>query len=97
MPLQRRDVEMDQRSREMELSIYGKEGYEMVEGVTHLKYMGIPLDQSDNNWPLIHWKIRRLRNIWGRLVKILRGEEIDTHVSENFYRVLLQAVLLLGL
>ena len=88
---------MAQRSGDMEFSIFGREGYELVEGVTQFKYLGRPLDQSDNGWPKILRNTRRLRKFWGQLGKILlrEGGE-DTHVLAIFYWVVVQAVLFFG-
>ena len=83
-----------QRSGDMEFSIFGREGYELVEGVTQFKYLGRPLDQSDNGWPKILRNTRRLRKFWGQMGKILLWEGEDTHVLAIFYWVVVQAVLL---
>ena len=61
--LQWRDVELDQRSRELEFSLYGREGDALVEIVAQFKYMGIPLYQSDDDWIEILRNTRRARKV----------------------------------
>ena len=48
-----RDVEMAARCGEMEFSIYGEEGDEILENITTLRYLGIPLDQTDDAMPSV--------------------------------------------
>ena len=35
--------------------------------MVQFKYMGIPLDQSDEKLLAVFWKIRRAQKVWGRL------------------------------
>ena len=42
---------------DMEFSLYGREGDKMVEGVTTFKYLGHPLDQTDDDCPSIRQNI----------------------------------------
>ena len=46
-------VEMAARCGEMEFSLYGEEGGNMVEGVANFKYMGQTLDQTNDDWPAV--------------------------------------------
>ena len=57
---------------EMEISLYGVEGGAMVEGLETFNYLGLPLDQTDDDWPSIRRNIMREIMVWGRLEKILR-------------------------
>ena len=82
-----RDVGLAQRSGETEVSLYGIDVDELLEGVTQFKFMGIPLDQSDDYWTAILQNIRRSQKVWVRLEKILQQKGADTHVSEMFYQV----------
>ena len=47
----------------MEFSLYVREGSALVEGVTTFKYLGQPLDQTDDNWPAMRRKIKRARTV----------------------------------
>ena len=71
--LRRQNVEMFERCEEMEFSLYVEEGGELVEGVKKFKYMGKPLDKTDDDW-LEVW-----RNI--RLETLLKQKEADPKVS----------------
>ena len=51
MSPRQRDVDMEERCGEMEFILYGMEGGVLVEGVAQFEYMGLPLDQTDDNWP----------------------------------------------
>ena len=42
---------MAERCRDMEFILYRREGDMLVEGVANFKYLGIPLYQTDNDWP----------------------------------------------
>ena len=39
------------------------EGDERVENVTTFQYLGIPLDQTDDDWPDVRWIIMRTRSV----------------------------------
>ena len=54
------------------------------------------MDQPYDDWLEVQWKIKRERNVWGQLGKILRIERADIMVSEMFYREVVQAVIILG-
>ena len=96
MWLQQRDVDLDQISRDMDFSLYGIEEDDLVEGVTQFKYLGIPLDQSDNKRHSIFRNISRAQKVWGRMGNILRLEGADTLVLAVLYWVVVQAVLFFG-
>ena len=78
----------------MDLSLYGREGNTIVEGVAELKCLEIHLHQTYKDWPAIRQNMKRARKVWGRLESMLRSEVADTQVSEVFYRVVIQEVLL---
>ena len=54
------------------------------------------LDHSDDNWPAVRRNVGKARQVLIRLGKILRLEGGYLQVSEMFYWVVLQAVLLFG-
>ena len=76
------------------LRFYGKVGGEMVEGVVQFKYLGRPLDQTDDDWPAVRKNINRAWKVWGILRKILKSEGADIKVSVVFYRLVVQLVIL---
>ena len=77
-------------------SLTGEDGSECFEGVDSFKYLGQVLHWSDDYWMSVCQNIWRSRQVWEQLGKFLRREGADTIVSENFYRTLVQAILLFG-
>ena len=97
MRLRHRDVWMAERCGEIKFSMYGEEGNAMVEGVENFKYLGRPRDQTDGDWPAIRQNIMHTRTIWGRLGNLSIHKGADQRVTEMFYRVVAQTVLIFGL
>ena len=85
----------DRRLEEM-FSRTGKEEVERIEGLEVFKYLGRLLDRSVDDWPEVLRNIRKARQVWGRLGKLLLREGGEPEVSEKFYRAVLQAVILFG-
>ena len=77
-------------------SLTGDNGAECFECVDSFKYLGRVLHQTDDDCPTVLRNIQRVRQVWGRLGKFLRREGADPIISEKFYRVVVQAVLLFG-
>ena len=75
---------MAARCGEMEFNIDGEEGDERVENVPISRYLGQPLDQTDDNWPDVWKNIMHARSVWGRLGTLIRWEGAYTKVSESF-------------
>ena len=65
------------RCREMEFSLYGEEGYEMVEGEKNFKHMGRTVDQTDDDLPVVRQNIMHTRLVWGRLGTLLQREGVE--------------------
>ena len=59
-------------------------------------YLGRILHRADEDWLNVIRDIQRARQFWGRLGKLLRREGSDPIISENFYRTVVQAVLIFG-
>ena len=51
---------------------------------------------GDDDWPAVTGNLVKARKIWGRLSRTLRREGADNRVSGNFFKAVVQAVLLLG-
>ena len=64
-------MELANRVVEMKVSMYDREDYTLVEGVTQFQYLGRTLEHTDNDWPEVHQNIGKSRAVWIRLVKIL--------------------------
>ena len=54
------------------------------------------MDRSDNDSPSVLSNIRKVRQVWGRLRKLLWREGAELTVSEKFYGAVVQAVILFG-
>ena len=91
--LRRTDVDMSERCGEMEFILEEGEKEERVENVTMFRYLGTPLDQTDDDWRAVRRNIMRTRLVWGRLGTLIRPEGAEPRVAEMFYRVVVQAVL----
>ena len=81
MRWRRRDVEIAENFTEETFSPTGEDGAEIVEGVELFKYLGRPLDRSDDNWPEVLRSIRKARQVWGHIGKLLGREGADLYVS----------------
>ena len=91
-----RDVGVVSQCLEMELRLNREEEEETMERVELFKYLGRPLYQSDNDWLVVRRNIRKENQVWSRLGVILRWEGSDPITSAEFYRAVVQAVLLFG-
>ena len=77
-------------------SLTGDNGSECFEGVDSFEYLGRVLYQEDDGWPAVLRNIRRVRQDWGRLGKLIRREGADPILLEKFYQAVVQAVILFG-
>ena len=66
------------------------------EEVDSFKYLGWILNQVDEYWPAVLHEIWRVRQVWGRLGKLLSREGSESIILAKFYRSVVQAVLLFG-
>ena len=89
-------MEITEKCSEATLSLIGEDEAERIEGVGRFNYLGILLDRSDDVWPAFLHNIRKARQVWGWLGKILRMKGAETTFLEKFYRAVFQAVLLFG-
>ena len=74
----------------------GKDEAEVIEGVGSFKNIGRLMDWSDDNWPAVLHNIRKAMQVWRRLGELLCREGAYTTVLEEFYRAVVQAVILFG-
>ena len=49
----------------------GEDGANNIDGVDVLKYLGSHLNRSDDNWPAVLRNIRKVRQVWVHLGKLL--------------------------
>ena len=62
--------------------------------MTTFRYLGSPLDQTDDDWPDMRQNSMHASLVWGRLGALLRREGAYPRVAEMFYRAVVQVVLL---
>ena len=56
-----------------------------IELVSEFKYLGRILTATDDNWPAVVGNLRKARQSWGRLSRVLIREGADPKVSRAFY------------
>ena len=67
-----------------------------MEAVSEFRYLGRLLAATDDDWPAVAGNIKKTRQIWGRLARVLGREGADPKFSRTFYIAVTQAVLLFG-
>ena len=81
-----------QNSTERAFEAYGK----ALETVSTFKYLGRVMTAVDDNWPSVAGNLVKSQKSWGRLSWILSREGANNRVSGNFFKAVVQAVLLFG-
>ena len=81
-----------QESTEMAFEVYGKQ----LKMVPSFEYLGITLTEGGDDWPAVEVNLGKARKSWGRLQRILSREGADKRVSGNFFKAMVQQVLLFG-
>ena len=69
---------------------------ELVEVVLEFKYLGRILMATYKDWLAVAGNLKKARQIWGRLARVLSRGGADPKVSRTFYISVKQAVLLFG-
>ena len=67
-----------------------------IETVTNFKYLGRVMTAGDDDWPSVAGNLVKARTSWGRIAWILIREGAKKSVSGNFFREVVQQVLLFG-
>ena len=76
----------------MAFEVYG----EQLQVVPSFKYLGRILTEGDDNWPAVAGNMGKSRNSWGRLQGILSREGATKRVLGDFFKAVVQKVLLFG-
>ena len=79
-------------STERAFEAYGK----LLEKVSTFKYLGQVMTAEDDNWLAVAGNLVKPQKSWGSLSRIPIREGADTRVSGNFFKAVVQAVLLFG-
>ena len=69
---------------------------EQLKTVTSFKYLGRILTAGDKDWAAVAGNMGKAQKIWGRLKRILSREGAYKQVSGNFFKAVVQQVLLFG-
>lgn len=67
-----------------------------VESVPSFKYLGRQLTNTNDDWLAVCYNIKKAKTQWGRVRRILKLETSSTRVMGNFYKAVVQSVLLFG-
>ena len=76
----------------MDFEVYGTQ----LKTVPSFNYLGRILMVGDNDWPAVAGNLWKAQNSLGRLHRILSREGADKRVSGNFFKAVVQQVLLFG-
>ena len=79
-------------SKERAFEAYGKP----LRTVSAFKYLVRVMKAGDDDCPAVAGNLSKARKILGRLSRILCREGADARVSENYFKPVVQAVLLFG-
>ena len=79
-------------STEMVFEVYGQQ----LQSVPRFKYLGRVLTEGDDDWPAVAGNLAKSQKSWGRLQGILGREGATKRVSGNFFKAVVQQVLLFG-
>ena len=79
-------------STERAFEAYGKP----LDTVSTFKYLGRVMTAGDDNWPEVAGNLVKSQKSWGRLSRILSSEGADKRVLGNFFKAVVQAVLMFG-
>ena len=77
-------------STERAFDAYGKP----LDNMSDFKYLGRVMTAGDDDWPAVAGNLSKARKSWGRLSRILFREGADARVLGNFFKAVVQAVLL---
>ena len=69
---------------------------QQIQSVPRFKYLGRVLTEGDDDWPAVVGNLAKARKSWGRLQGILSMEGATKRVSGNFFKAVVQQVLLFG-
>ena len=79
-------------STEMDFEVYGGK----LQTVPSFKYLRRILTEGDDDWPALAGNLGKAQKSWGRMQRILSREGANKRVSGNFFKAVVQQVLLFG-
>ena len=84
MRWRRKDTAIAVMFMEATFSLTGEEETEHIEGVEVFKHLEQMLDRSEDDWTEVLHIIRKARQVWGRLGKLLGREGAEPAGSAKF-------------
>jgi Reverse transcriptase (RNA-dependent DNA polymerase) len=84
---------LQQQNELAETSVLTINGTEL-EHVQQFKYLGRPISTTSNDQVAINYNLQKAKKQWGRIANILRREGAEPKTMGNFYRSVIQSVLL---
>ena len=81
-----------QEITEMAFEAYGKQ----LEAVPSFKYLGRIMTVGDDDWPAVAGNLVKARKSWRQLKRVLSREGVDKRISGEFFKAVVQQVLLFG-
>ena len=79
-------------SMEMAFEVYGHQ----IHSVPRFTYLGRVMTAGDDDWPEVAGNLAKAQKSWGRMQGILRREGAMPRISGNFFKAVVQQVLLFG-
>ena len=79
-------------STEMAFEVYGKQ----IKSVPRFTYLGRVMTAGDDDWPAVTGNLAKAHKSWGRMQGILRREGATPRISGDFFKAVVQQVLLFG-
>jgi hypothetical protein len=88
----RQDAKIQQQSARVSFTVNGCP----IQSVSKFKYLGRILDNRDSDTAAVEYNLRKARQKWGRIGRILSKESAKPRVMASFYKAIIQSVLLYG-
>ena len=77
-------------------SVTGEDEAECIEGVGRFNYLRRLMEWSDDDWTEVLCNIRKARQLWGRLGKLIWREGAEPEVWAKNYHAVVHVVQLFG-
>jgi hypothetical protein len=69
-------------------------GYTILERVSTFSYTGRQVTSIDDDWPALYPNLKKTRENWGQLLRVLIHEGANRRISGKFYKAVVQSVLI---
>lgn len=69
---------------------------QLIKTVQNFRYLGRIITSNDNDWIAAHSNLRKARQWWAEISRVLTRESTNPRISAFFYKATVQAILLYG-